>query len=185
MSAKRQSFFNDPPMSRPHLLHETPWLRLERIGHWDYVRRPHANECVGILAITPDEEILLVEQFRIPVGGRVIEIPAGIVGDEPEHLGETLAQTAARELLEETGWRAGSIRELIRTPTSAGLTSEIVHLFQASELTQEHAGGGVDAEEIVVHRVPLAGLDSWLAEQQARGCWIDFKIHAALRLAGI
>ena len=171
-------------MSEPELLYESRWLRLERIGHWDFVRRPHSDCCVGILAITPDDEIILVEQFRIPVGAPVIEIPAGIVGDEDEHRGESLAATAARELLEETGYRAGQMRLLLATPTSAGMTPEMIHLFHATDLVQEHAGGGVASEQITVHHVPLAGLDAWLADQQAAGKLIDFKIHAALRLAG-
>ena len=171
-------------MPDPELLHETRWLRLERIGHWDFVRRPHSNECVGILAITPEDEIVLVEQFRIPVRAHVIEIPAGIVGDEEEHRGESLAETAARELLEETGYRAAEIRLLMHTPTSAGMTSEIIHLFHATGLTREHEGGGVGAENITVHHVPMSKLDDWLREQQAIGKLVDFKIHATLRLAG-
>jgi ADP-ribose pyrophosphatase len=171
-------------MTEPELLHETRWLRLERIGRWDFVRRPHSNECVGILAITPEDEIVLVEQFRIPVQARVIEIPAGIVGDEEEHRGESLADTAARELLEETGYGAAEIRLLLDTPTSAGMTSEIIHLFQATGLTREHEGGGTAGEDITVHHIPLVNLGNWLREQQAAGKLVDFKIHAALRLAG-
>ncbi len=171
-------------MTAPEVLHETRWLRLERIGRWDFVRRPHSNECVGILAITPEDEIVLVEQFRIPLQARVIEIPAGIVGDEEEHRGESLAETAARELLEETGYRAAEIRLLLDTPTSAGMTSEIIHLFRATGLTREHEGGGTGAEDITVYHIPLAELETWLRDQQAAGKFIDFKIHAALRLAG-
>lgn len=164
-------------------LFESRWLKLQRIGHWDFVRRPHSDSCVGILAITPEEEIVLVEQFRIPVQARVIEIPAGIVGDEEEHLAESLAGTAARELLEETGYRAGKIEKLIDTPTSAGLTSEFIHLFYATELVREHQGGGVAGEDIIVHHVPLKDLRGWLRDQAAAGKIIDFKIHASLWLA--
>ena len=166
-------------------LFETRWLKLQRIGHWDFVRRPHSDSCVGILAITAEDEIVLVEQFRIPVQARVIEIPAGIVGDEEEHLAESLAGTAARELLEETGYRAGKIEKLIDTPTSAGLTSEFIHLFYATDLVREHPGGGVAGEDIIVHHVPLKHLRDWLGEQAAAGKIIDFKIHAALWLAGL
>lgn len=172
-------------MPTPETLFETRWLKVQRLGRWDFVRRPQSDSCVGILAITPQQEILLVEQFRIPIQRRVIEIPAGIVGDEPEHLGESLADTAARELLEETGYRAGSLEPLLTTPTSAGLTSEFIHLFLARDLVREHAGGGVAGEEILVHRVPLAKLREWLTAREAAGLVIDFKIHAALWLAGI
>ena len=165
-------------------LFETRWIRHHRIGHWDYVVRPQSANCVGILAITPEDEIILVEQFRIPIQRQVIEIPAGIVGDEPEFLDESLADTAGRELLEETGYRAGKIEKLITTPTSAGLTSEFIHLFQATDLTRETSGGGVAGENITVHHVPLTELREWLHEQEAAGKIIDFKIHAALWLAG-
>lgn len=171
-------------MSTPETLFETRWIRMQRIGHWDFVVRPQSEHCVGILAITPEDEIILVEQFRIPIQKRVIEIPAGIVGDEPEHLGESLADTAARELLEETGYRAAEMKRLIVTPTSAGLTSEFIHLFEATGLTREHGGGGTEGEDIAVHRIPLAGLRGWLREQAENGIVIDFKIHAALWLSG-
>ncbi|MEY5013060.1 MAG: hypothetical protein RLY69_775 [Verrucomicrobiota bacterium] len=171
------------PMPTSEKLYETRWLRMERIGTWDFVRRPHSDACVGILAITPNDEVVLVEQFRIPTQCHVIEIPAGIVGDEEEHRGESLADTAARELLEETGYRAGSIRQLIASPTSAGMTPEITHLFLATDLLREHDGGGVGCEKITVHLVPRAKLPEWLAAQEAAGKLVDFKIHASLWLA--
>ncbi len=171
-------------MSSPETLFETRWIRMHRLGHWDYVVRPQSENCVGILAITPGDEIILVEQFRIPVGKRVIEVPAGIVGDEPEFLGESLAETAGRELLEETGYRAGHIEKLITTPTSAGLTSEMIHFYLATNLVREHAGGGTGSEDITVHHVSLTELRGWLRDKEAEGLVIDFKIHAALWLAG-
>lgn len=172
-------------MPRPEKLFETRWLQLYRIGGWDYVSRPHADCSVGILAITAAQEIVLVEQFRIPVQRRVIEIPAGLVGDEVAHRGESLAETARRELLEETGFRAATMTLLAITPTSAGMTSDVLHLFHATGLRREHAGGGVASEDIKVHQVALANLGSWLAAREAEGVAIDFKIHAALRLAGL
>ncbi|MEI7910028.1 MAG: NUDIX hydrolase [Verrucomicrobiota bacterium] len=172
-------------MPHPEKLFETRWLALYRSGRWDYVCRPQADVCVGILAITPESEIVLVEQYRIPVRRRVIEIPAGLVGDEVEYLGESLAETARRELLEETGYRAEVVTELLRTPTSAGMTSEFIHLFHATGLSREHAGGGTGGEDITVHQVPLAGLREWLVQREAEGLVIDFKILAALWMAGL
>lgn len=172
-------------MQSPETLFETRWIRMHRIGHWDYVVRPQSPTCVGVLAITPERELLLVEQFRIPLQQRVIEIPAGIVGDEASHCGASLADIAAQELLEETGYRAARMEPLIVTPTSAGLTSEMIHLFQAHDLTRESGGGGVGSEDIEVHRVPLVQLREWFDAQMQLGRIIDFKIHAALWLAGI
>ncbi|MEP2776673.1 MAG: NUDIX hydrolase [Luteolibacter sp.] len=172
-------------MSDETTLFESKWLGLYRIGHWDFVRRPHSDQCVGILAVTDAEEVVLIEQFRIPVGKRVVEIPAGLVGDEPEFAGESLAATAGRELFEETGYRAENIRLVVSSPTSAGMTSEFTNLFHATGLSREAEGGGVGAEDITVHHVPLAELRSFLAEKEAAGAAIDFKIHAALAAAGI
>lgn len=171
-------------MSTPETLFETRWIRMLRLGHWDFVRRPQSENCVGILAVTPAREVILVEQFRIPLQRRVVEIPAGIVGDEESHEGASLAEIAARELLEETGYRAESMEPLIVTPTSAGLTSECIHLFRADGLIKEHEGGGVAGENIVVHHVPLDRLRDWLRDKERSGVLIDFKIHAALWLAG-
>ncbi len=166
-------------------LYESKYLGLYRTGTWDYVRRPNSLACVGILAITPDDEIVLIEQFRIPVGKTVIEIPAGLVGDEPEFAGESLAQTAGRELIEETGYEPGKIEEILASPTSAGMTQEFTHLFLATDLVKVSDGGGVAGEKITTHLVPLAELRGFLAERQAAGDAIDFKIHAALAAAGV
>lgn len=166
-------------------LYETRWLALYRCGRWDYVRRPQADVCVGVLAVTEAEELVLVEQYRIPVRRRVVEVPAGIVGDDEAHVGESLAETARRELLEETGYEAGRMVPLVATPTSAGMTSEMLHLFKAEGLRRVHGGGGVGGEDIVVHHVPLVGVREWLAGREREGVAVDFKIHAALWLAGI
>lgn len=166
-------------------LFESPWLGLYRIGHWDFAKRPNAEACVGILPVTEADEIVLVEQFRIPVQKRVIEIPAGLVGDEEAHRGEPLAEAAARELLEETGYRAGEIRELLVSPTSAGMTSEFTHLFLATGLVKEHSGGGVAGEDIVVHLIPRAELRAWLKQKESEGFAVDFKIHACLWAVGL
>jgi len=166
-------------------LFETRWLGLYRIGHWDFVRRPNADAAVGILAITPENKVILIEQFRIPVQARVIEIPAGLVGDEIEHRGEDLAETARRELLEETGYQAGSVRLLLSSPTSAGMTSETTYLFLATDLTKTGPGGGIAGENIEVHEVPADEVRTFLRDREAAGCKVDFKIHAALWQAGL
>lgn len=172
-------------MQPPETLFETRWLGLYRIGHWDFVRRPASEFCVGILPITDAGEVVLIEQFRIPVQKTVIEIPAGLVGDEAEHAGESLMETARRELLEETGYHAEEMTELIVSPTSAGMTSEFISLFLAKGLVKKTDGGGIAGESITVHHVKLADLRSWLGQREAEGKAVDFKIHAALWLAGL
>ena len=141
----------DQKTMKTKMLSEGSFLGLYARGHWEYASRTNCSGAVGILPITDDQELILVEQFRIPLQARVIEIPAGLAGDEDAFLNETLAETAARELLEETGYRAGKITPLISSPTSPGMTTEMVSFFAATELTREHGGGGTQQEDILVH----------------------------------
>lgn len=164
-------------------LAEGQYLGLYSRDTWEFAARPNSTGVVGILPLTANQQVVLVEQFRVPCQTRVIEIPAGLVGDEEEFKHESLSETAARELLEETGYRAGTITPLLSSPTSAGMTPETTHFFAATELTREHAGGGTEAEDITVHHVNLDEITNWLAEQEQAGLAIDFKIHACLCLA--
>ncbi len=159
-------------------LHSTSHLDLVKDGRWVFARRPNASAVVAIVAVTPVGELLLVEQHRIPVQASVIELPAGLVGDEQAD--ESLEIAAGRELEEETGWRPETCQVLSCGPSSAGLTNELVTLIRAHGLTQVSAGGGVAGENITVHRVPLMGLAAWLAARAAQGHLIDHKIYAAL-----
>jgi ADP-ribose pyrophosphatase len=160
------------------ILHAARFLELVAIDRWEFVRRRNASAVVAIIATTPAGELLLVEQRRIPVGGAVIELPAGLVGDEQAD--EQLATAAARELVEETGWEPAACTVLASGPSSAGLTSEISTLIRATGLRRVGPGGGVAGEAITVHAVPLATVPAWLAERTAAGVLIDHKIHAAL-----
>lgn len=159
-------------------LHAGRHLELVSSDGWEFVNRRKASAVVGIVATTPREELLLVEQHRIPVGGPVIELPAGLVGDEQAD--EDLVTAAARELEEETGWQPTVCRILGRGPSSAGLTSEIVTLVRATGLERIGPGGGVAGENITVHTIPLGDVPMWLAARARTGILIDFKIHAGL-----
>ena len=163
---------------------EGRYLGLYERDDWEFAERPNAEGVVGILALTARKEVILVEQFRRPMNASVIEIPAGLIGDEEEHRDESLPDTARRELLEETGYQAESMELLLSSPTSAGMTSKITHLFLATNLQKVAAGGGVGGEDIRVHHVPLKLLPAWLSEQKDRGLLVDSKIHASLWLAG-
>lgn len=159
-------------------LHAGRFLELVADERWEFVRRRNATAVVGIVAVTPADELLLVEQHRRPVGAPVIELPAGLVGDDDA--GEDLLVAAARELVEETGWEPSACRILSRGPSSAGLTSEIITLVRAEGLRRVSDGGGVAGENITVHAIPLAGIVDWLAECARNGVLIDHKIHAGL-----
>jgi ADP-ribose pyrophosphatase len=163
----------------PIVLAAGKYLRFMRRGTWEYADRFGITGIVGIVAVTDDEKLVLVEQYRAPVNKYVIEIPAGLVGDEPGMQQEELLAAARRELLEETGYLAANLSLLTAGPTSAGISSEISTLVHATKLQKQNAGGGVEGESIVVHEVPLARLTARLHEWIAQGKLVDLKVYAA------
>ncbi len=173
----------------PKTLATGKYLRLIARGHWEYVDRTTASGAVVIVA-TIERRLILVEQFRIPMGAPVIELPAGLAGDVPEDRvpgdeAAGLANAARRELLEETGYEAEQMHLLIGGPISPGMTTEVVTFFQATGLQRVAAGGGDAHENITVHEPPLDELDGWLRERMAAGTLVDPKLFAGLYLAGI
>ena len=164
---------------RPEILHEGQWLRMVRRGHWEYAERTHGNGmAVIIIAVTPDDNVLFVEQYRVPLGARTIEMPAGLVGDDHAH--DTLESAARRELIEETGWEPARVDVLLIGPTSSGMSSERIAFVRALGLTKVGEGGGVDNENITVHKVPRAQAPAWLMRKQAEGFELDLKLWAGL-----
>ena len=161
------------------VLGESEYLTLVRRNGWSYVQRRNEVQVVGIVAVTPNDCLLLVEQYRPPVECRVIALPAGLVGDALES-SESLQTAAQRELLEETGYEAQAWSELATVTSSAGLTNETVTLFRASHLTRQSAGGGVGNEQISVHAIPRHSVAGWLQEQSAAGKQIDSRVYAAM-----
>lgn len=159
-------------------LHEGQYLRLKRQGHWEYAERCNARGAVIVLALTPENKLLFVEQYRIPIAARSIEMPAGLVGDLGD--ADTIETAARRELLEETGWQAEHIDLLMTGPTSSGLSNEMIAFVRARGLTRIDAGGGDDSEDIIVHEVALADAPRWLASKMAEGYSMDPKLWAGL-----
>jgi ADP-ribose pyrophosphatase len=163
-------------------LARTPYLRLLERDGWYFVQRCNNAGVVGIVALTADRCLLLVEQFRPVVGSRVIELPAGLAGDHAHTSGEDFAEAARRELLEETGYSCARMERLFEGVSSAGVTDERVVLYRAHELTRSQAGGGIDDERIVLHQIPLNQVHAWLMSKQSEGVSLDFRIYAALYL---
>lgn len=164
----------------PVTMSEGKYLRLVRRGHWEYAERTNAGHAVIVVAMTPERNLLFVEQFRVPMQMRTIEMPAGLVGDTQDD--DTLEEAARRELLEETGWHADDIRVLMVGPTSAGMSNELIAFVRARGLTRVHAGGGDDSEDITVHEVPVDDAPRWLAAKMAEGYSMDPKLWAGLYL---
>src|SRR5882672_6123707 len=100
-------------------LHTGKFLALIQESHWEYVDRVNSPGAAIIAAVTDVQKLLLVEQYRIPLHSRTIELPAGMIGDEPGSGDESQAEAARRELLEETGYDAGHMEALFTSPSSA------------------------------------------------------------------
>jgi ADP-ribose pyrophosphatase len=150
---------------------------------WEFADRVGITGIVGVVAVTDDRKLLLVEQHRRPVGAAVLELPAGLVGDEAGTEHEGLVDGARRELREETGFVAANWEVVASGPTSPGTTSEIIALLLATGLTRVGPGGGQGGELLTVHEVPLDGAEAWLRAREKTGVLVDLKIYAGLWFA--
>lgn len=162
------------------LMWQGRYIEIRRRGTWEYAARVSGIGAAVILALTDAREIVLVEQFRVALGTRTIELPAGLIGDETS--GEAPALAAARELHEETGYKAAQWTDCGEFATSPGMSSELFRLFKATGLTRTGSGGGVDNEDIAVHVIAIADLPAWLADRRRAGLVIDCRLVAALGL---
>jgi ADP-ribose pyrophosphatase len=167
-------------MTETQTLHAGRWLRLMRRGRWEYAERTNPGGGVIIIALTPDDCVLFVEQWREAVHSKTIEMPAGLVGDLAGNAGESAITAAARELTEETGYRAGRVEFLMAGPSSAGMSNEMIAFVRAWDLVRVHAGGGDATEDIVVHEVPRTQAATWLLDKLREGYSIDPKLFAGL-----
>jgi len=160
---------------------ETVWsgnyIVAKRQGRWEFVGRANNIHAAVIIAID-DGHVLLVEQHRVPLGGPCLELPAGLVGDKDK--GETVEESAARELEEETGYRPERIEVIGRFASSPGMVSETFTLVKAHGLTKVGEGGGEANEGITVHRVPLDQVPSFVDARRAEGMFIDVKMLLVL-----
>jgi len=165
-------------MTETKVLFNGRWLRLMQRGRWEFAERTNPGGGVIIVALTPENRILFVEQWREAVRSRTIEMPAGLVGD----LGgeETALGAAARELTEETGYRAGRLELLMAGPSSAGMSNELIAFVRAYDLVREHTGGGDHTEDIIVHEIPRDEAAAWLLRKSREGYSIDPKLFAGL-----
>lgn len=161
----------------PVTLFEGRYISVIARGKWEFVTRKVRRPAVGIVAVTDEDRVVLVEQFRLPADELVVELPAGLAGDVAGAEEESLVEAAQRELFEETGYEASQWTKLITGFSSPGLTDEQTALFLAEGLVKRGAGGGIDDEGIVIHEIPFEGVLTWLA---ARGAKADLKLFAGL-----
>ena len=145
-------------------------------GKWEYVSRSRGIKAAVILAIDEADHVLLVEQFRVPLGKSCLELPAGLIGDDDSTPDEDAATAAVRELEEETGYTAARMELLGEFYSSPGMVSESFTLLRAHGLSQIGPGGGTDGEDITVHRVALSALPQFIETARARGLGIDVRL---------
>jgi len=145
-------------------------------GRWEYVSRARNIRAAVILAIDDDDHVILVEQYRVPLGRNCLELPAGLIGDDHGSEGEQALDAASRELEEETGYRADHWQNLGEYQSSPGMVTESFTLLKASGLTRVGEGGGIDGEGIVVHRVSLSRIAETVEEHRAKGTAIDVRL---------
>lgn len=168
------------------LQHQGRFLSFYKRNSWEFVRRVNAHAVVAIAAMTDDNEVVLIEQERKVLGSngeRVIEIPAGLVGDDQQD--DDVLTAARRELIEECGYQTEELQLHSCGPSSAGLTDEMITLVIARKLRRVGDGGGVDGEDIITHLVPADKVLGWLGDRAASGMFIDPKVFAGLCLLGI
>lgn len=121
-----------------------------KVTYRDVVRHIDA---VAIFAIDNRENVLVVKQFRYPVGKELIELPAGLIDE-----GETPLEAAKRELKEETGYKANKWDELIHFFTSAGCHDEMLYIYIAQDI-EKVSGQDLDSGEILTYnKIPFQEL---------------------------
>ena len=163
-----------PEAAEPEeIVWEGRFIAAKRRGKWEYVSRTRGVSAAVILAVD-DGHVILVEQYRVPLRSWCLELPAGLIGDDVE--GEEAEVAAIRELAEETGYRADHMVDLGRFHASPGMSSEGFVLLRAEGLTRTGEGGGVEGEDIVVHRVRLDEVPAFVEARRADGCAVDVKL---------
>ncbi len=169
---------SEEPPDRPQVMWEGKYVRAIKRGQWEYASRTNDVRAVVILA-EHDGKVILIEQHRVAVGGRCLELPAGLVGDEDPSA--TVEGTAVKELEEETGFTADRIERLGDFFGSPGMLAESFTLVRAHKVRKIGDGGGTMDEDISVHLVARSDTASFVEQKRAEGCAIDVKLLLFLK----
>lgn len=157
----------------PETMWEGRFVRAVRRGKWEYAGRAGDIRAVVILAEF-EGRVVLVDQPRVPLGRRCVELPAGLIGDTDPNA--TVESTAIQELEEETGFTAERIERLGDFHASPGMLSESFTLVRAHGVRRIGEGGGDESEDIRVHLVGRADIPAFLARKREEGLAIDVKL---------
>ena len=149
-----------------------------RIGTYEVVVRNKVAGIVSVLPVTQDNEIILIRQFRIPLGREVIEQPAGL----NDKIGESNVDAAKRELLEETGYSSDELEYILTVPTSSGLTNELISCYIAKNCQKVSQLLDLDSSEsISVLTLPIETAFQYLVEESRKGNLVDSKVFMMLQ----
>jgi ADP-ribose pyrophosphatase len=168
------------PKDVPIVIKEGKFMRLIREGGWEYVQRNNCTGIVVVAAMTNDQKVILLKQYRPPVKKYCIELVAGLVNDQGKKTKESMATAARRELWEEAGYKAETMTKILTGPVSPGSSADCMTLFLAQGLTKDHDGGGDHTEEIEVFAIPMGEVETWLKKMEQRGCLVDPKVYTGL-----
>lgn len=152
---------------------EGRFVRAMRRGKWEFASRARGVTAVVIIAEI-EGQVILVDQYRVPVGGRSLELPAGLVGDEDE--AATVEGTAVKELEEETGYTAERVERLGEFHASPGMVAESFTLVRVHGVRKIGDGGGGEDEDIAVHLVPRADIPAFIEAKRREGFAVDVKL---------
>jgi ADP-ribose pyrophosphatase len=135
---------------------------IEGEGVWETVERKniYGKGAVVIVALTKEGELILERNWRVSLESFVIQFPAGLTDKE----GESEEETARRELLEETGYKAGKLIPIISVPLCPALTLTSAAHFFAPQVEFVGREKRISAEEIEVLKVPVEKLDDFLLD---------------------
>lgn len=157
----------------PEVMWAGKFVRAIQRGKWEYASRTNNITAVVILA-EHEGKVILVDQPRVPLGKRSLELPAGLVGDTDPNA--TVEGTAVKELEEETGFTADHVERLGDFNASPGMLSEGFTLVRATGLRKIGEGGGDENEDINVHLVPRAEIPAFIESKRREGFGIDVKL---------
>ena len=155
------------------IMWEGKFVRAIRLGKWEFASRTGDIRAVVILAEF-EGKVVLIDQPRAPIGGRCVELPAGLVGDEDPDA--TVETAAIKELEEETGFTADRVERLGDFHGSPGILSESFTLVRAHGLHRIGDGGGNHDEDINVHFVAREDIPAFVQQMRAEGYSIDVKL---------
>lgn len=168
------------------VLHEQTWTLLKeksyidttgKRGRWTYIERKQRREAAVVVATTKKSgSLVLIEQFRVPFETEILEFPAGLI--DP---GETAEQAARRELAEETGYTGEVMHSGSGVSSTAGLSTEIVHMVymrveEKPTVSPRHEG----SERIRVFTILPQEFGTFLSECEENHRILDAKLYMYL-----